>query len=76
VLASELQVDLRTLRDAAHESGGRIISSQRGYSLTWASSDEDVDAFTKRMYSQAREMRNRAMEVEGIRHGHVPGEAA
>jgi hypothetical protein len=75
-LASELHVDLRKLRDAAHESGGRIISGQRGYSLTWTSSVEDVYAFTKRMYSQAREMRTRAMEVERIRHGRVSGEAA
>lgn len=72
VLADELGTDTRTIREAAHESGGLVISGQQGYALTMQASIEDVDTFTGRMYSQAREMRERAMQVERVRHGRGP----
>ena len=36
----------------------------------------DVTAVVNRHYSQARAMRERAMEIERIRHGSVRGDAA
>ena len=68
VLKVELNTDRRTLREAAQRSGGRILGHQRGYHLTIEASLEDVIAVTNRMHSQARAMRQRAVEIERIRH--------
>ena len=76
ILAQELGADLRTLRDAAHESGGRILGGQRGYCITTQASLEDVTATVNRLYSQAREMRERAVEIERVRHSAGHGDAA
>jgi hypothetical protein len=67
-LAVELEADLRTLRDAAHHSDGLILGGNRGYFLTLQASIEDVVAVTNRLMSQSRHMRERAMEIERVRH--------
>lgn len=69
VLAAELGSDLRALRDAAHESRGLILGGNKGYCATLAASLEDVHAVTRRLYSQSQQMRERAMEIERVRHG-------
>jgi hypothetical protein len=68
-LCQELHTKPRTVREAAHKSCGEVISGQRGYRLTRESTVEDVSAFSSRMYSQAREMRHRALEVESVGRG-------
>ena len=71
VLARELDTNLRALRDAAHESRGLILGGNQGYCLTLEASLTDVQAVVRRLYSQSREMRERAMEIEKVRHGNV-----
>jgi hypothetical protein len=75
-LASELDTDLRSLRDAAHQSRGGILGGQKGYCLTVQASLEDVTSVINRLYSQSREMRERAMEIERVRHSSRYGDAA
>jgi len=77
VVAQELGSNLRTVRAAAHESGGLILGGDKGYALTTQASLEDVTAVVNRHYSQARQMRARAMQIEKVRHGTVStGDAA
>lgn len=71
VLARELGADLRALRDAAHESRGLVLGGNRGYCLTLEATLTEVQAVVRRFYSQSREMRERAMEIERVRHGSV-----
>ena len=76
VLVQELGVDLRMLRAAAHESGGHILGGDKGYCATVQASLEDVTAVVNRLYSQSRAMRERAMEIERVRHGLIDRGAA
>lgn len=68
VLASQLGVDLRALRDAASHSGGRILGHQKGYALTVAVPLVDVHAVTRRLLSQSSEMKRRVADIERVRH--------
>jgi len=68
-LATLLDTNLRALRDAAHESRGLILGGNRGYCLALEASLTDIQAVTRRLYSQSREMRERAMEIERVRRG-------
>src|SRR5262245_26972617 len=67
-LALLLNVDARSLREAAHQSGGRILGGQNGYVLTSQATLEEVHAVTRRLLSQSNQMRARAMEIERVRH--------
>lgn len=69
VLSRELNTDDRSLREAASQSAGEIVSGQRGYCLTRQASLEDVDRSTRWLLSQSARMRERAMAIERVRHG-------
>jgi hypothetical protein len=69
VLARELGVDLRTLRAAAHESGGLIVGHDRGYARTEQIPLVDVHRVTRRLLSQSNRMRDRVRQIEAVRHG-------
>ena len=76
VLARQLDTDDRSIREAAHKSGGRILGGQRGYCLTIQASLEDVHRVTRWLLSQAGQMRGRVAEIEKVRHGIVRSEVA
>lgn len=69
VLAAEPGIDLRTLRDTASRSAGRILGHQKGYALTVAVPLNDVHAVSRRLLSQSAEMRRRVADIERVRHG-------
>ena len=69
VLARELDTDDRSIREAAHHSGGRVLGGQRGYALTQQASLDDVQAVTRWLLSQSARMRGRVVEIERVRHG-------
>lgn len=72
VLSRELGVDVRTIREAAHESAGEVASGQSGYALTVEVPVGELDRVIGRFYSQAREMRQRGLELERVRHRRGP----
>jgi hypothetical protein len=59
---------MRSLREAAHKSRGAIVGGQRGYGLTRGVPLDDVQAVINRHLSQSRQMRERAMEIDRVRH--------
>lgn len=69
LLMSELDVDARALREAAHRSDGRILGNQRGYILTTQATLDEVHAVTRRLLSQSNRMRDRVRQIERVRHG-------
>jgi hypothetical protein len=71
VLCRDLGTDARSLREAAHQSSGRILGHQRGYILTTQATLEDVQRVARRLLSQAGHMRARVLEIERVRHGSV-----
>ena len=56
----------RDLRAIAAASQGRIISGQRGYSLTTSASVEDVNHAIAWLRSQSRSMSTRANEIQQV----------
>ena len=75
VLGRELGVDLRTLRAAAHASGGAVIGGNRGYALVAETPVSEVREVIARHLSQSREQPERAMEIERAFHGCSGGAA-
>lgn len=67
-LARVLETDDRTIREAASESEGRIISGQRGYCLTQQATVQDVQHAAAWLRSQARKMEYRAYLIEKAVH--------
>src|SRR5690606_26599100 len=55
-LVAELDTDKRALREAAHQSDGRILGNQKGYILTTQATLEDVHKVTRRLLSQSNQM--------------------
>ena len=58
----------RKVRAVASESQGRIISGQKGYCLIEEATVEEANHFVSWMRSQARQMQQRAHEVEKAMH--------
>lgn len=75
VLCSELGTDLRSLREAGHQSGGDVIGGQKGYALLAETPVAEVRRVIARHLSQSREQRERALETERAFH-RTTGEAA
>jgi hypothetical protein len=69
VLAAELDLDDRAIRELAHRSRGSIVSGQKGYRLTVEATIGEVDHAVSWMLSQATAMRQRALEIQRVRHG-------
>lgn len=67
-LAQALHVDDRTIREAASQSEGRIISGQKGYCLTAQASVQDVQHAASWLRSQAEKMEFRAYQIEKAMH--------
>lgn len=67
-LCRELETDERTLRGVASESGGAIISGQRGYRLTAQATTAEIDHAENFYRSQARQMLRRAIQVRKARN--------
>jgi len=68
-LCHELGTDDRTIREAAHQSNGEVVSGQKGYALTIQASLEDIHRSIAWLLSQSDRMRERAMAIERVRHG-------
>ena len=71
VLANELGVDDRSIREAVHLIGGRVLGGQRAYCLTVQASLDDLQRVTRWLLSQAGYMRGRVVDIERVRHSGV-----
>lgn len=67
-LADELRTNDRVIREAASRSEGRIVSGQKGYCLTAQASVEDVQHAAAWLRSQAKQMTQRAYQIERALH--------
>ena len=76
VLAAELGVSVRVLRDAASESGGAVLSGNEGMKLTSEATQEEVEDCCGRFRSQVSAMTKRIVETQAVWagvHKHAPG---
>jgi len=67
-LCAALQTDERTIRQAAADSGGAVISGQLGYRLTAYATTQEIDRAENFYRSQARHMLKRAIQVRKARN--------
>ena len=67
-LAKILHTDDRTIREAASQSEGRIISGQKGYAWSQDMPVHEVMHAAAWLRSQARVMEKRAYEIERAVH--------
>lgn len=67
-LVVELDTDDRAIREAASNSGGRILGSRLGYCRTEQASLREVQRVTRWLLSQSGRMRSRVIEIERVRH--------
>ena len=67
-LAQELGTDDRTIREASSQSEGRVISGQRGYALAHEMPVREVQHAADWLRSQAKQMTERAMQIERNMH--------
>lgn len=67
-LCAALQTDERTLRQAAADSDGAVISGQLGYRLTAHATTQEIDRAENFYRSQARHMLRRAIQVRRARN--------
>jgi hypothetical protein len=58
----------RKLRALAADSGGRIISGQKGYCLTTEATNEEIHHAASWLESQARVMTQRAISIRKFAH--------
>ena len=66
VLAAELGVSVRALRDAASESGGAVLSGNDGLKLTSEATQDEVDDCCGRFSSQVSAMTRRIVETRAV----------
>lgn len=74
-VALELGCAVRTVRKAAHEASGAILSSSLGLKLTVEASEDEINEALGRFTSQIHEMANRVAATRHVwdaRHVHVP----
>jgi len=64
-----LHTNDRSIRKYADLSGGRVISTEQGYKLTYYATQAEVDHAEARLLSQARKMTERAVEIRKARNG-------
>lgn len=58
----------RKIRAIASESGGRILSSDKGYKLTTDCTPEEERHARERLLSQAKQMQQRAVDIAKVFH--------
>jgi hypothetical protein len=68
VIAADLQTDDRTIREAASQSEGRIISGQKGYCRLVEATIPEVQHAADWLRSQAKQMLERAYAIEQAMH--------
>lgn len=70
-LCAELHDSDRNIRQAAADSGGRVVghSGRRGYCLTAEASLADVQHVEAELLSRSASCKRRAMEIARVRHG-------
>lgn len=73
-LATRLHTSDRVIRLMASDSGGRVLSGQKGYRLTRFASLDEITHAENWLRSQARQMLKRSLEIR--RHRHTGGVAA
>ena len=66
VLAAELGVSVRVLRDAASESGGAVLSGNDGLKLTSEATHAEVEDCCGRFRSQVSAMSKRIIETQSV----------
>lgn len=67
LLTGLMGVDDRTIRAIAAASGGHILSGQQGYRLTVDATPEEVRHAAAWLRHQARQMLERAAQIEAVR---------
>lgn len=67
-LSRELGLSDRAIRAAAHASDGQVISGQKGYKLTREATIEEVQHAAGWLRHQAKEMSQRAIEIDIVYH--------
>lgn len=73
-LAARLHTSDRCIRLMANQSGGRVLSGQKGYRLTRFCTLDEITHAENWLRSQARQMLKRSLEIR--RHRHTGGVAA
>lgn len=63
VLAAELHVSVREIRDAASQAGGAVLSGNAGIKLTSEATQDEVDECCGRFSSQVSAMTRRIVET-------------
>lgn len=66
VLAAELRVSVREIRDAASQAGGAVLSGNAGIKLTSEASQQEVDECCGRFSSQVSAMTRRIVETKAV----------
>lgn len=66
VLAAELRVSVREIRDAASQAGGAVLSGNAGIKLTSEATQDEVDDCCGRFRSQVSAMTRRIVETQSV----------
>lgn len=66
VLAAELRVSVREIRDAASQAGGAVLSGNAGIKLTAEATQDEVDGCCGRFSSQVSAMTRRIVETKAV----------
>lgn len=74
-LVRQLGTNERVIRQIAHESGGKVLSGDKGYRLTACASIQELDHAERRLRSQARAMLRRSIQLRKARNGSAEFEA-
>ena len=64
VLAAELRVSVREIRDAANASGGAVLAGNDGLKLTADASQDELEGCCGRFRSQVSAMTRRIVETQ------------
>ena len=66
VLAAELRVSVREIRDAASQAGGAVLSGNAGIKLTSEATRDEVEDCCGRFSSQVSAMTRRIVETRAV----------